>query len=79
MAYIKSYGEYLKSPTYRAIRKCALRAACNVCQRCGLKATEVHHEKYPPIKWGEWAIWDVPSNLLVVCHQCHCKIEGKDE
>jgi hypothetical protein len=28
--------------------------------------------RYPP-----WGSFDVPENMIAVCHQCHCEIHGK--
>jgi hypothetical protein len=67
-----NYAEYLRHPRFRAVRAIAFKRANGRCERCGAIATEVHHLRYPP--WGEF---DVPANLLVVCHKCHCQIEGK--
>jgi hypothetical protein len=69
----RNYDEYLAHPRYRAIRKVALELANGICERCGKPATEVHHLRYPP--WGEF---DMVENLMAVCHQCHCWIEGKE-
>jgi hypothetical protein len=45
-----------------------------VCEKCGLAVvTEVHHLQYPP-----WGTVDVPENLLAVCHECHCRLHGKE-
>jgi len=50
-----------------------MKRAQGKCQRCLMNpATEVHHLRYP--KWGTF---DVPANLMAVCHGCHCDIEGK--
>jgi len=69
-----TYDEYLQHPQYRAIRALAIRRSGGTCERCHLRpVTETHHVKYPP--WGEF---DVPENLIAVCHQCHCEIHGKD-
>lgn len=69
----KSYAEYLRHPKFRAVRKIAMDRADWMCQRChNARASEVHHLRYP--KWGTF---DVPENLLPVCHACHCAIHGK--
>ncbi len=70
-----TYAEYLRHPKFRAIRSEVFKRAGGICERCKLRPpTEPHHLKYPP--WGEF---DVPANLLAVCHQCHCKIHGKED
>jgi hypothetical protein len=69
----RTYAEYLRHPKYRAVRAIAMERANYRCQRCGGRATEVHHLRYPP-----WGTFDVIDNLLPVCHSCHCVIEGKE-
>ena len=74
------------SPEYVAFEQMAqVQAACDkcgaslvpnaaYCERCGERPpTEPHHLKYPP-----WGTFDVPENLLVVCHPCHCALHGKE-
>jgi len=69
-----TYAEYLRHPRFRAVRAVAMERDRYTCQRCkAARATEVHHLKYPP-----WGTFDVPENLVSVCHHCHCIIEGKD-
>lgn len=73
-AQYETYPQYLCHPVFRAARAIAMRLAHGKCQ-CGAPATEVHHWKdrpYPP-----WGMFDVPSNLLPICHACHCKEHGK--
>jgi hypothetical protein len=42
---------------------------------CGKPATEVHHWRdYPP-----WGMFDMPSNLKPICHECHCREHGKEK
>lgn len=67
-----TFDEYLRHPAFRAVRALAMERANWLCERCGARATEVHHLRYPP--WGEF---DEVENLLAVCHACHCWIEGK--
>ncbi len=67
-----SYAEYLRHPKFRAVRKIAMERARWRC-RCGARATEVHHDSYPP-----WGTFDKPEDLMPVCHACHCEIHGKD-
>lgn len=70
-----SYAEYLRHPTFRAIRADAMKLAEWTCQRChNAKATQVHHLRYPP-----WGTFDVVENLLPVCYPCHCAIHGKEK
>jgi hypothetical protein len=45
-----------------------------MCERChGRPPTEPHHLRYPP-----WGTFDVPENMIAVCHPCHCEIHGKE-
>jgi len=69
----RSYREYLKHPKFLAVRAEVFRRAGGTCERCGRRPpTEPHHLRYPP-----WGTFDVPENLLAICHQCHCEIHGK--
>jgi len=69
----KTYAEYLQHPEFKAIRKVVMNRANGICEDCKqARATEPHHLKYP--KWGTF---DVPENLIAVCHSCHCKRHGK--
>lgn len=71
--YYHSYDDYLGHPFFKAARAVAMRRAGWRCEECRVTvATEVHHLRYPP-----WGTFDLPSNLKAVCHECHCKIEGK--
>lgn len=71
-----TYSEYLRSPQYRIVREMAIIRSKGICERCRVsKVTEVHHIKYPP--WG--TVEEDASNLLAVCHKCHCEIEGKED
>jgi hypothetical protein len=69
----QTYEEYLRHPRFLAVRAEAFKRAGGRCERCGAIATEPHHLRYPP--WGEF---DTVDDLLVVCHDCHCWIEGKE-
>ena len=71
----RTYGEYLRHPKFRAIRAAVMKRANYRCERCLMnRATEVHHLQYPP-----WGTFDMPANIMAVCHGCHCDIEGKPE
>ncbi|OLT24355.1 hypothetical protein BJF79_13505 [Actinomadura sp. CNU-125] len=70
----RSYREYLRHPRFLAIRAEVFERAGGSCERCGQRPpTEPHHLRYPP-----WGAFDVPENLLAVCHGCHCELHGKD-
>ncbi len=69
----RTYAEYLRHPRFLAVRSVAFDRAGGKCERCHDRPpTEPHHLRYPP-----WGAFDVPTNLLVVCHRCHCDIHGK--
>lgn len=68
-----SYREYLRHPRFLAVRAKVFEWADGICERCGVRPpTEPHHLRYPP-----WGTFDVPENMIAVCHQCHCEIHGK--
>ncbi len=70
----RTYAEYLKHPKFLAIRAVVMARNGGLCERCNnRRATEPHHLKYPP-----WGTFDVPENLIAVCHPCHCVIHGKE-
>lgn len=69
-----NYAEYLQHPHFRRIRAEAMKRAHWKCQRCGGRATQVHHLRYPP-----WGTFDVVENLQPICYRCHCAIHGKEE
>lgn len=70
-----NYKSYLVHPIFRFIRGQVMERASGVCEMCGKrKPTEVHHKIYPP--WGEF---DVPENMIAICHQCHCEIHDKED
>jgi three-Cys-motif partner protein len=69
-----SYAEYLRHPKFRAVRSVVIARSGGTCERCkARRVTEVHHLIYP--KWGTF---DVPENMIAICHQCHCEIHGKE-
>lgn len=70
----RSYSEYLKHPKFLAVRAIVMQRNGGTCEYCNLRrATEPHHLRYP--KWGTF---DVPENMIAVCHRCHCEIHGKE-
>lgn len=70
----KTYAEYLRHPKFLKIRNEVLKRDCFLCRDCNTKeATEVHHLRYPT-----WGTFDVPDNLVAICHKCHCKRHGVD-
>lgn len=69
----RSYSEYLRHPRFLAIRAEVFERASGKCERCkGRPPTDPHHLRYPP-----WGAFDVPENLIAICHPCHCEIHGK--
>lgn len=69
----RTYAEYLRHPRFLEIRAEVFKRAGGLCERCGKRPpTEPHHLRYPP-----WGTFDVPENMIAVCHQCHCEIHGK--
>jgi len=70
----RSYAEYLRHPKFRAVRSVVMLRSGGTCERCKARPpTEVHHLRYPP-----WGTFDVPENLVAICHACHCKEHGKE-
>lgn len=68
----RTYQEYLQHPKFKEIRQKAMIQANWICQDCQQNiATEVHHIKYP-----RWGTFDDVSNLIPLCHNCHCKRHG---
>lgn len=69
----RGYREYLRHPRFLEVRAEVFRRAGGSCERCQCRPpTEPHHLRYPP-----WGAFDVPENLIAVCHPCHCDIHGK--
>lgn len=69
----RGYREYLRHPRFREIRGEVFKWAAGLCERCMDRTpTEPHHLRYPP-----WGTFDVPENMIAVCHGCHCEIHGK--
>jgi hypothetical protein len=69
-----TYEEYLRHPRFLAVKAQVFERAGGICERCGLQpATDPHHLVYPP-----WGTFDVPENLVAVCHDCHCRAHGKE-
>lgn len=69
----RTYREYLRHPEFLKIRAQVFARANGLCEQCGINPpTEPHHLRYPP-----WGTFDVPENMLAVCHPCHCDFHGK--
>lgn len=68
-----TYREYLQHPRFLKVKAEVFARAGGKCERCSLRPPkDPHHLRYPP--WGEF---DVPENLIAICHECHCEIHGK--
>jgi 5-methylcytosine-specific restriction endonuclease McrA len=67
------YSLYLKTPEWQTTRAAALKRARYACQLCKNTNTilDVHHNTYDR-RGSEW-----PSDLLVVCRDCHGKHHDK--
>jgi hypothetical protein len=71
-----SYQKYLKSYEFKAVRRCVMNRANNTCEVCkSRRASEVHHIKYS--KWYNGDV-DKSSNIIAICHPCHCDIHKKE-
>ena len=61
------YREYLKSDAWKRKRYVVLKRDKWICQKCGAKATQVHHLKYAKYQIGKEPIkW-----LVSLCKPCH--------
>lgn len=66
------YEEYLKLPHWANMRKAALERAAGRCQLCNSdKALQVHHRTYERLGC------ELPSDLTVLCRECHGRYHGK--
>ncbi len=72
------YREYLQTPEWQKLRNEALERAGYACELCGLSrefdnvVLNVHHKRYSRRRGEEY-----PSDLIVLCHDCHAKFHGK--
>jgi 5-methylcytosine-specific restriction endonuclease McrA len=65
---------FYKSPAWRTARQAALRRDGYTCQRCGDRATEVHHIiELTPDNINDPRIALALNNLESLCHTCHTK------
>lgn len=70
----RTYGEYLATPEFKAVRAVVFQRAGGKCERCHQRPPfDAHHLVYP-----EWGTVDVPENLIAVCRECHCELHGKE-
>jgi len=70
----ESYRDYLRSPTWKAIRSSVLSARPN-CELCGCDADQVHHFCYH----SAVMVGAVNGLLVPVCDSCHKQIEFGDD
>lgn len=69
----RTYAEYLQHPRFLAVKAEVFARANGRCERCQQRPPrDPHHLRYPP-----WGAFDVPENLIAICHECHCEIHGK--
>jgi 5-methylcytosine-specific restriction endonuclease McrA len=69
-----SYRDYLQSPEWKATREWALERANWRCQVCASTTVlDVHHNTYER-RGHEW-----PSDLVVLCRECHTLFHGRME
>lgn len=68
--------EYLKSETWKRIRLGALKRANHTCEKCGSKATDIHHMDYSCI--GKY-VHDLSWFLIALCRPCHELVERAKE
>lgn len=70
----EKYREYISSAQWRRVASAAVERAGGKCQRCGIskwtQKLEVHHLTYE--RFGR----EMPSDLLVVCRDCHQVEDG---
>lgn len=65
---------FYQSAAWRTARQQALRRDGYTCQRCGGRATEVHHiAELTPDNINNPMIALAISNLESLCHDCHTK------
>lgn len=68
------YDKYINSPQWKRLREYAIKKAGGVCQICGISkysvCLEVHHKTYERFKHERL------SDLLVVCPDCHEKVDN---
>ena len=67
-----SYKDYLASEEFQKLRTEAMKRANGFCELCERNPpTDTHHIQYPK-RFQK----DMPSNVLAICHRCHCKLHG---
>lgn len=68
-----SYAEYLQGSHWRdEVRPAALKRAADKCQLCGAQdiSLHVHHNSYERL--GN----ELPTDLVVLCENCHARFHG---
>ena len=64
----KNYQKYLKSRHWQRTRNMKMARVGHRCEKCGAKATEVHHKTYKRVGAEK------QTDLLAVCRECHRKL-----
>lgn len=69
---VLSYAEYLRSPAWKSKRDEAIEHADRRCQLCNSdERLNVHHRTYERL--GS----ELPTDLIVLCKDCHAKFHDK--
>jgi hypothetical protein len=65
------YTWYMQSPQWQARRERTLLLAGHACQRCGQRATDVHHKHYQTLGFER------DGDLEALCEDCHRAAHGR--
>jgi len=68
------YFKYLRSESWKERRKELLEEANHICEKCGEKATQIHHLDYKNL--GEEMLG---VDVIAVCNKCHKEIHGEPQ
>ena len=70
----KAYGEFIKSPYWRKVRKLVLKRDNNCCCSCGsMDNLHIHHLTYK----HHFKELDNLDDLITLCKKCHNDIHGR--
>lgn len=61
----KNYDSYLKSNRWREFKKLIIDKRGEMCEKCGVKATDLHHKTYARL------FNELPEDVLLLCRSCH--------
>lgn len=67
----QTYAEYLASPRWQGIRARVMQRDAGLCQVCGAKATQVHHQRYRRDNLLGLSL----AHLIAICGDCHRIVE----